>query len=504
MNSFSEFQDFLIKIEYSNDKDYLNYKKIFKDQEIEEELYVFIEEKIPQLESNILKLALILKKYDILDKTKKNNYLKAVKDEILYIFFNAYSKEEHIYSVNQFLINFKPLRDQSFIIDHYITNNKAIGNPFGLIESEFIVDAKIPRESLRSLIQLAIIKSDSNTDKFYLMNMEKIFDVCEKMQMQDLKSEAAKRIVNHLILSSNNHEVTSKNLFIHQALKYVDHYGSNKTEKRKELLNLILDNSKKMHSYFDKNKKLHNLDLDKNTYENNLSNIRKIGAHQALYNISHSLFNLYDYENEMKKIATEPNILYMIATTIAYDESGLPLYIINNKIFDDIFFHEKTTNLILHTFLFNKYINYIRENSDFETYINDFHLPENLTFIRELDLLNDFKNRNFYGFISQMIPIIENYFRHCLGLVNEPYITPNGIGGYDFLPMKAFLDSNIIREKLGINSIYILKLIYDDRRGLNYRNKLAHGIINPISVTETEANLVFLTLIFISYFEKKL
>ena len=154
--------------------------------------------------------------------------------------------------------------------------------------------------------------------------------------------------------------------------------------------------------------------------------------------------------------------------------------------------------------MFTKYINYIRENSNFETYISEFYLPESLAFIRDLGILDDFKERNFYGFISQMIPIIESHFRYCLGLVNEPYITPNGIGGYDFLPMKAFLESNVIREKLGINAIYILKLIYDDRRGLNYRNKLAHGIINPLNVTEVEANLVFLTLIFISYFDQKL
>lgn len=503
MKSFSEFSDFLIDIEFRSSNN-IEYKKIFIDFEIDEELSLFIDDRIAQLESNILKLALILKKYDILDQTKKNNYLKVVQEEILNIFFSAYSKEEYFNYIGLFLVYFKPLRNKNFILDYYLENYENIGNPFGLINKDFIVEAKFPKEKLYNLIELAIGLNNPQTSEFDSIGMELLFEICEKMQIYDLQVEVAKRLVDYFIFFGNNFETTQKNLIIHQALKYVDYYGTNKASKRKELLNSILENKKNMNSYFEENKKLHEFEFDQNKYENSLSNIRKIGAHHTLYEIAHTLFDLYDYNNEMNKSKNNPNILYDIATTIAYDETGLPLYIVNNKNFDDIFFHEKTTDIKLHAFLFTKYINYVRDNSDFETYISEFYLPESLTFIRDLGILNDFKEQNFYGFISQMIPIIESHFRYCLGLVNEPYITPNKIGGYDFLPMKAFLESNIIREKLGINAIYILKLIYDDRRGLNYRNKLAHGIIDPLNVTEVEANLVFLTLIFISYFDQKL
>lgn len=504
MNSFSEFSEFLIDLEFRNFDNNIEYKKIFIDSEINEELSIYIDNKIAQLESNILKLALILKKYDILDQTKKNNYLKAFQDEILNIFFSAYSKEEYFYCISLFLVHFKPLRNKNFILEHYLENHREIGNPFGLINKSFIFNAKFPKEKLCNLIELAIDINNPQTENFDTVGMEVLFEICEKMQIYDLQVEVAKRLVDYFIFSASNFETTQKNLIIHQAFKYIDHYGTDKSSKRKELLNSILENSKKMNSYFEENKKIHEFEFDQKIYEDQLSNIREVGAQRALYNIAHSLFNLYDYNNEKEKGINEPNLLYMIAATTSYDETGLPLYIINNEIFDDIFFHEKTTDIILVTFLFTKYINYIREKSDFETYISEFYLPESLAFIRDLGVLDDFKERNFYGFISQMIPIIESHFRYCLGLVNEPYITPNGIGGYDFLPMKAFLESSIIREKLGINAIYILKLIYDDRRGLNYRNKLAHGIINPLNVTEVEANLVFLTLIFISYFDQKL
>lgn len=76
MNSFSEFSEFLIDLEFRNFDNNIEYKKIFIDSEINEELSIFIDDKIAQLESNILKLALILKKYDILDQTKKTTILK--------------------------------------------------------------------------------------------------------------------------------------------------------------------------------------------------------------------------------------------------------------------------------------------------------------------------------------------------------------------------------------------------------------------------------------------
>lgn len=501
MNAFSEFSDFLIEVQFRDEPDYLNYRKLFINDDVDEELNIFINDKINNLDEGLLKLALILKKYDILDKTKKNRYLKDVQEDILKIFFSAYHEEEYIYSINIFLTNFKPLREKDFIIDYYLENHENINNPFGLIDSNFAKDAKFKQEKLNKLIDLALIKIPSISTKKDLINMENTFDFCEKLQIQDRKMEVAKRLVDYFLLCAKQQETVQRNFLIQHAFKYINFYGENKIKKKKELFNLVLDNTYNIKIYFDKSKHLQEFEIENAEYNKTLAYFKKIGTNKALYEISQYLFNLYDYESEKR---LEKNIMHSIATTIAYDNSGLPIYIVDSNNHDDIFFHEKSWHIQIVAFLYSKYIRFIRENTDFTTYIKEFYLPENLRFIKDLGILNDFKDYNFYGFISQMIPIIENHFRYCLSLVNEPYITTNEIGGYDYLPMKAFLESDVIKSKLGINTIYILKLIFDDRRGLNYRNKLAHGILNPTSVTEIEANLVFLTLIFMSYFEQKL
>lgn len=506
MKTFTDFSNFLIEIPYQPcEGDYLKYKSIFVsseiDTEVDEELSTFIDMKIDTLEDGILKLALILKKYDFLSKPRKNGYLRDIQEKILNIFFDAYREEEYVYSINAFLPNFKPLIKKDFILEYYLENHENIGNPFGLIDTNFIVDANFDKDLLRRLIDLGLTINESINDRNDAINMEKIFDVCEKKQIQDLKTEAAKKIVDYLSSLAREKKDISRNFFIQRAFKYIDYCGEDRFSKKKELLNLVLENTNNVNSYFEANTRSQEFEIDQVLYNNILANFREVGVHQAFVDLSQKLFNLYDYESEK---LSPTDMIYMISSTVAYDSSGLPIYTVNHEIFDDIFFHKKTTDIQLIAILFTRYIEYLRENSNFQVYISEFYLPESLSFIRDLDILNDFKNKNYFGFISQMIPIIESHFRYCLGLVNEPYIMPNGIGGYDYLPMRAFLESSIIREKLGINTVYILKLIFDDRRGLNYRNKLAHGILDPKSVTELEANLVFLTLIYMTYFEQKL
>lgn len=501
MNSFAEFSNFLIEVQYSENDNYRHFKNIFLEENIDDELSLFIDGKIATLESNVLKLALILKKYDILDKTKKNSFLRGVQEEILAIIYDTYQREKDSYALIMFLPNFKPLRNKDFILDFYLENHNNIWAPFGLLNTDFIVNANFNKEKLYQLIRLSLDTFETIEDRPDYVWMERIFEICEKMQIQDLKKEAAQRIVDYLYVSAINEKGIRRNFIVQQAFKYIDFYGENRVAKRKELLNLILENTHDVNSYFDSNKQIHRFDIDQTTFDKILERFKEIGAHQAWYDISEKLFSLYDYEKEKLK---DPDLIYQIAATIAFDESGLPVYTIDKDNSDDIFFHEKAKDIQFHAILFTRYIDFLRENSDFERYIQEFYLPESLSPVRDLGILNDFKECNFYGFISQMIPIIENHFRYCLGLVNEPYITPNGIGGYDYLPMKAFLESEVIREKLGINKIYILKLIFDDRRGLNYRNKLAHGILNPNNINDLEANLVFLTLINMSYFEQQL
>ncbi|MDO7197040.1 DUF4209 domain-containing protein [Acinetobacter pittii] len=501
MNSFAEFSNFLIEVQYSENDNYRHFKNLFLEENIDDELSLFIDDKIATLESNVLKLALILKKYDILDKTKKNSFLRGVQEEILSIFFDTYQSEEYSYSVIMFLPNFKPLRNKDFILDYYLANQTIIGSPSGLLSTDFIVDANFNKEKLFQFLRLSIDTFANIKDQTDHMSMERVFEICEKLQIQDLKKEAAQKIVDYLYDFASREKGVRRNFIVQQSFKYIDFYGENRFTKKKELLNLILENTNDVNSYFEANQQIQRFDIDQSKYDEILERFKEIGAHQAWYEISDNLFSLYDYEKEKLK---DPDLIYQIAATIAFDESGLPVYTIDKDNSDDIFFHEKAKDIQLHAILFARYIDFLRENSDFERYIQEFYLPESLSPVRDLGILNDFKECNFYGFISQMIPIIENHFRYCLGLVNEPYITPNGIGGYDYLPMKAFLESEVIREKLGINKIYILKLIFDDRRGLNYRNKLAHGILNPNNINDLEANLVFLTLINMSYFEQQL
>lgn len=55
-----------------------------------------------------------------------------------------------------FLPNFKPLRNKDFILDFYLENHNNIWAPFGLLNTDFIVNANFNKEKLYQLIRLSL------------------------------------------------------------------------------------------------------------------------------------------------------------------------------------------------------------------------------------------------------------------------------------------------------------------------------------------------------------
>lgn len=116
------------------------------------------------------------------------------------------------------------------------------------------------------------------------------------------------------------------------------------------------------------------------------------------------------------------------------------------------------------------------------------------------DGLSAYEQGDFVKAIHVLVPQIEHTLRHFVGRIGLPSrkSVRNHPGITDAKNMNDILSDPRVQEKLTENLWRYLTVVYIDRRGLNLRNNLAHGLTSATDFNRHVADLVFHTLLALS------
>ena len=116
------------------------------------------------------------------------------------------------------------------------------------------------------------------------------------------------------------------------------------------------------------------------------------------------------------------------------------------------------------------------------------------------DGLVAYEQEDFVKAIHVLVPQIEQILRSFLGHLGRPILRTvrNHPGIMDARSMNDVLSDEFMRKVLTENLWRYLEVVYVDKRGLNLRNDLAHGLLSPTVFNRQLADRVFHTLLALS------
>jgi hypothetical protein len=116
------------------------------------------------------------------------------------------------------------------------------------------------------------------------------------------------------------------------------------------------------------------------------------------------------------------------------------------------------------------------------------------------DGLEAYRQEDFVKAIHVLVPQVEHILRNFLGRLGIPTrrTVRNQPGITDAKNMNDVLADARVRERLTENLWRYLAVVYVDRRGLNLRNDLAHGLVPRAGFKRRIADLIFHTLLALS------
>ena len=161
-------------------------------------------------------------------------------------------------------------------------------------------------------------------------------------------------------------------------------------------------------------------------------------------------------------------------------------------------FQDLKQNVILFVQIQLPLFHSIREKSSFEEDLLKVELFNTNDDKHIRNAIRDFLEEDYHGFVSRSVPLIEKKLRLLLRSLGEADISPNDIGGFDFRPMNAFMSSQVIADVFTEPVRLMFKVLYDDRRGFNLRNKIAHGIIEADEISFFHALVVLFTILYLA------
>jgi hypothetical protein len=113
--------------------------------------------------------------------------------------------------------------------------------------------------------------------------------------------------------------------------------------------------------------------------------------------------------------------------------------------------------------------------------------------------LEAYLNDDFVKAIHVLVPQIENILRNFLGSLGIPTLkTVRNLGTMDAKNMNDVLSDDRMRQVLTENLWRYLAVVYIDKRGMNLRNDLSHGLLGPSVFNKAVADRVFHTILALS------
>jgi hypothetical protein len=116
------------------------------------------------------------------------------------------------------------------------------------------------------------------------------------------------------------------------------------------------------------------------------------------------------------------------------------------------------------------------------------------------DGLKAYLEGDFLKAVHVLVPQVEQALRNLLALIGiSPNKTVRGNSGIlDVKSMGNALEDETLRNVLPENVWRYLTVLYVERRGINLRNDLAHGLVSHSAFTQTLSNRVFHSLLVMS------
>jgi hypothetical protein len=111
-----------------------------------------------------------------------------------------------------------------------------------------------------------------------------------------------------------------------------------------------------------------------------------------------------------------------------------------------------------------------------------------------------YENGDYMKAIHVLVPQVENMMRELLGVLGAGKSKPNPLQAhlFDHKNMNDFFREPLVSESMEESLYLFLKSLYIDRRGLNLRNDLAHGLVEAAAFSEQNASLVIQSIILLS------
>jgi hypothetical protein len=121
------------------------------------------------------------------------------------------------------------------------------------------------------------------------------------------------------------------------------------------------------------------------------------------------------------------------------------------------------------------------------------------------DGLSAYLSKDHLKGIHVLVPQIEEMLRTLLALMGIPphKSVPRHPGITDVKNMNDALGDSRVQEVLTENVWRYLTILYIDRRGMNLRNDLAHGLVSVEAFNQPTADSVFHSLLVLSLMQKK-
>jgi len=107
--------------------------------------------------------------------------------------------------------------------------------------------------------------------------------------------------------------------------------------------------------------------------------------------------------------------------------------------------------------------------------------------------------RDFVKAIHILVPQVEAALREILIAMGESAVRPSReSGGFDVVPMGSILHTESFKARFDPTARLHLRALYTEAKGLNVRNKLAHGVLGENFLGQGVANWVIHSLLLIS------
>ena len=114
------------------------------------------------------------------------------------------------------------------------------------------------------------------------------------------------------------------------------------------------------------------------------------------------------------------------------------------------------------------------------------------------DGLLAFECGDYVKSIHVLVPQVENSLRELLKMLGRPITKTDEDGDFELKNMNDVLHDALVRETLKEELWYFLKVLYADKRGMNLRNLVAHGIAPVESFNRVNAALVIQSIVFLA------